>query len=214
MTRTLRGLALMVGLAFVIGGCAQPLKHTGAKPKPPQPVVAKKPGEPEKKATKPTASQPSAAESKQPETQKPVTPAPETANRKPPSPPPPPGRPVTKEIDASKVGMPLYPGAKVTYAQEWTWPESNLMGTRTTASLTSTDDPEKILKWYQGKLGAKAEVRRRDQPGSRKMAYVFLSDPKARVTKSATVMWVEETAGQPTGISIYLTVHHLPKPAA
>lgn len=207
MTRTLRGLALVVILAFAIGGCAQPVQQTGAKKGKRDQVAAKKPGA---KETAPTPSQPDAAKPGEPETTKPVTPDRAKPGRTPP--PPPFGPPVSKRIDAAKVGIPLYPGVKVISAVERTWPGGEMAPVRT-ASCTSTDDPEKIIKWYQAKLGPKAKAGRSDQNAD-KRAFFYLSDTEARLVKSAMVKWAEETPGEPGDVTVDLTVREFAsKPA-
>ena len=204
MTRIARALALIAALVFAFVGCAQPIKDTGAKKSPRKAVTAKKPSEPGASSSAP-------AKPEQPKGTKPATPIPAKPGEKAgPQPPPPPEfeRPVRKDIDAAKIGIPIYPGAEIAYAQEWTWPKSK-RGSQRSASLRSTDDPEKIIKWYQAKLGSKAEVHRKDLNDSRKVAWLYLSDTKARVVKSASVSWTEAKPGETTDVSIYLTYRKL-----
>lgn len=212
MTRVMRLLALVVMLAFGGVGCVQQGKPPA--PKKIKRVAAAKKGPPSPAATKATTpSERDAKKPTEPEANKTTTPTPTGPGLKPPPPPPRPEMPVVKDIEPEKIGLPIYPGAEVLRAQERTWPKSNL-GVLRMATLSSDDAPDKILRWYKAKLGAKAEVVQRDQKHNRRVAWVRLFDARTQVLKSVMVNWMVEEPGVATDVRVQLTVRTMGKKAS
>jgi hypothetical protein len=122
-------------------------------------------------------------------------------------------RPKVTKIEADKVGLPIYPGAQVLNAQEMTWSKGP-MGVLRTAMLTSTDAPDKILKWYRDRVGGKAQIEDiSPMSDNRKGAYVYYRNADTGTIKSVSVIWTAEKPGVATDIKIHLNVRQAPPKA-